>query len=979
MKNNPPPTTRSRAIWLAPLLLLAVIALLFWRSFAPDYVHFSNDGPLGQQMVNWQQLPAAITGMWDDLNETGANVGAYTPSIRALIFWFLGPIGYSKFYAPISLFILGLGAWAFFRALKLSPLAATLGALAAVLSSTFFSGACWGIASMEIAIGLNFLALALIMANENENSRVIRWTRLALAGLCVGVNVIEAADVGALCSLLISGFILYKSLVESGGNFLTKTARAIGRIMVVAVFAGFIAFQAIFALIGSSITGVAGTGQDEVSKAANWDFATQWSLPKKETLGLIVPGLFGYKMDTPKDMTPALQDAYRGGIYWGGVGRSPETDRFLDKIFHPGDEVKISINTPDHPNQSFTSNVAADGNITVPVLGQIQVAGLSGLKLKEKIEDSARDGIQASVEVPGGLMRFTGGGGYCGVLVFLIAAWTAAQSFRRQKSPFLEPQKKVIWFWLFVLAISLPLAWGRFAPGSHSSNDFLFYALLYKLPYFSTIRNPIKFLVFLSWAEIILFAYGIHALSRQLGGTAPKSASLLTQLENWWKRASLFDRRWLFACGSLLGASVLGWLIFSWQQPAFVEYLQKVGFPDEAMARGIGSFSLSQVTWFLALLAAAIAVLTLVIAGYFSGARARFGIGLLGALLIFDLSRANLPYIIHWDYKQKYEVGTLNPIVEFLRDKPYEHRVASLPFEPQQQLRGYDNAFGGSGIYRIEWMQHHFPYYNIQCLDLIQMPRMAEDLKTYLEALSPHGSQASVPLFARRWQLSNTRYLLGAAGYLEVLNQQLDPVKHRFKIAQRFDLIPKPGVAQVSHLEELTAAASPDGDLALFDFTGALPRAKLYCNWQVSTNDPANLKTLADLDFDPAKTVLISTPQKDLPAVATNENSGTVEFSSYAPKKIIFDVNAAAPSVLLLNDKYDPHWRVTVDKKPAALLRCNFLMRGVQVPPGRHTVEFDYSLPSKPMYVTLAGFATGLCLWGFLLFSTRRTKSNPAG
>ncbi|MEI9866642.1 MAG: hypothetical protein WDN00_19235 [Limisphaerales bacterium] len=99
---------------------------------------------------------------------------------------------------------------------------------------------------------------------------------------------------------------------------------------------------------------------------------------------------------------------------------------------------------------------------------------------------------------------------------------------------------------------------------------------------------------------------------------------------------------------------------------------------------------------------------------------------------MLDLGRANLPYIIHWDYKQKYEVGSLNPIEEFLRNKPYEHRVAGLPFRAPQGLELMDQ------VYRIEWMQQHFPYYNIQCLDIIQMPRMPEDLKSYLTALSPH-------------------------------------------------------------------------------------------------------------------------------------------------------------------------------------------------------------------------------------------------
>jgi hypothetical protein len=198
----------------------------------------------------------------------------------------------------------------------------------------------------------------------------------------------------------------------------------------------------------------------------------------------------------------------------------------------------------------------------------------------------------------------------------------------------------------------------------------------------------------------------------------------------------------------------------------------------------------------------------------------------------------------------------------------------------------------------------------------------------------------------------------------------MDPMQKSFRIIQRFEIEPKPGILQATRLEELTAVPNENGRYALFEFTGALPRAKLYSNWLVNTNNQANLTMLTELNFDPAKTVLISTPQKSLPAVATNENSGTVELKSYASKKIVFTVNATGPSVLLLNDKYDPNWRVTVDGKPAELLCCNFLMRGVQVPPGQHTVEFDFSQPSKPLYVTLLAMSIGVLLAGFLLLKS---------
>ena len=848
-----------------------------------------------------------------------------------------------------------------------------LGALAAALNSTFFATACWGVAGQLDAFSMDFLALALVVSNNETTPALKRWIRVALAGLLVGINVMEAADIGAIFSLFVAAFVLFKAVADESGPVPIKLARGVGRVAVVAIFAGFMATQVVVSLVSTSIQGIAGTGQDTETKAVHWDFATQWSMPKKETLGLFVPGLFGYKMDTPNNMMPAFQDAYKDGCNWGGVGRDPVIDRYFDKIFQPGDTVKI--NFADDPSQNVALTVGQDGNVNLPLLGQTKLAGISGSKLLRTINPAySSRGIKAYVESPGGTMRFTGGGSYCGILVALAAFWAIAQSLRRQNSIFPDAQKKFIWFWAVVLFVSLLFAYGRFAP---------FYALLYKLPYFSTIRNPTKFLHVFSWAMVILFAYGIHGLSRlYLQSAVGKTASPSPQLGNWWTKVRGFDRKWTFACAATLGVSLLGWFIYASETPSLVRYLQTVGYGDQDMAKEIAAFSVGQVGWFVLLFALAAGLFILVIAGFFSGKLAKLGGFLLGLLLVLDLSRANLPYITHWDYKQKYEVGSLNPIVDFLRDKPYEHRVAyGLP--PPLSTPLQFELF--SEIYRIEWAQHHFLYYNIQSLDVIQMPRMPVDLQA-LEDTFRIGIKQDIsgqwviapetfPRVTRLWELTNTRYLLGPADLLDLFNGQFDPDQRRFRIVHRFDIVPKSGIVQPTRLEELTAVPSDNGAYALFDFTGALPRAKLFSNWQVNTNDAATLKTLADKDFDPQQTVLVSTPLPVSPAGATNENSGSVEFKSYKSKDIVFDAKATTATVLLLNDKYDPNWRVTVDGKPAELLRCNFIMRGVYLTPGAHTVEFQFTMPNKPLYVTLAAIATGICLLGLLIFLQRRERA----
>ncbi|MEI8044898.1 MAG: hypothetical protein WCL11_26035, partial [Verrucomicrobiota bacterium] len=213
---------------------------------------------------------------------------------------------------------------------------------------------------------------------------------------------------------------------------------------------------------------------------------------------------------------------------------------------------------------------------------------------------------------------------------------------------------------------------------------------------------------------------------------------------------------------------------------------------------------------------------------------------------------------------------------------------------------------------------------------------------------------------SRRWQLTNTRYLLGAAGLLNAV-KLLDPEQQRFKPILTFEYYKDRADGPI------LTRTNANGPFAIFEFTGALPRAKLYSNWQVSTNDAAALKELAAREFDPARTVLVAEhlPPSD-PAGATNVIDGTVEFVSYAPKHIVLKAQTAVPAVVLLNDKYDPNWKVLVDGHPAPLLRCNFIMRGVALTPGSHTVEFHLRSPHETLYVSLAGVALGLGLCGFL-------------
>lgn len=702
----------------------------------------------------------------------------------------------------------------------------------------------------------------------------------------------EAADVGALMSIAVAAFALYWSWSEPK-PLAARVGLSALRLGCLVVFAAVIAAHSLSSLISTQIQGVAGAQQDTRTKEERWDWATQWSLPKREALGLIVPGLFGYRMDTPD-----------GGNYWGAMGRDAAWDQYF-------------------------------------------ASGKQG-------------------PAPRGFIRYGGAAPYPGILVLLIAAWAAAQSFRKD-SVFSPANRRQLWFWTAVVAISLPLAFGRYAS---------FYRLLYALPYFSTIRNPTKFLYPMNWAIVVLFAYGIHGLwKRYLESPETALGGVADTVKAWWARVRGFDRRWTLGLIGWLALSALGWLVYASSKASLTSYLEEVNF-DSSMSGQIADYSVRQAGIYLLFLAAAAGLLVLVISGCFRGARARWGAGLLGLFLVLDLGRANQPFIVVWDYQQKYAT---NPVVDFLREQPYEHRVAILPEWLTGALK-LPPQFGLlDQLYRIEWAQHLFLYYNIQSLDIVQMSRMPEDLAAFETALQPR-DLADIPrLLPRKWELTNTRYLLGPADLLDFLNRQMDPGRSRFRIAERFQLVNKPGVATPTKLEELTAVPATNGMFAVFEFTGALPRARLYTHWQSATNGSGELETLTSGEFHPDQTVLVEGAMPFPPASgATNAAPGTVEFVSYAPKRIVLKAEARSNAVLLLNDRWAADWKVFVDGRPERLLRANYLMRGVALSAGAHQVEFRFEPPIQTFYVSLAACGAGVLLCGALLITRRQEGESDA-
>jgi hypothetical protein len=912
--------------WILLGLLGGILLALFYRSLDPHQVLFANDGPLGFLMAENNRMPGRFAGTWRDLVWLGGEGAAASPNITMVLLTLLSPVAYLKIYAPFTLLFLGFSAWLFFRQLNFNPMVCVLGGVAAGLNGHFFSIACWGIGNWNLSAGCTFLAMAALYAKSIPKF----WEKAVLAGLAVGMGVMEGYDVGAILSVYLGIFIIFRTFNDDV-PFGRRVVNVFVAQTLVVLFAAIIAFHTMKTLIETQVEGVAAMAQDAETKQARWHAATQWSLPKMETLQVLVPGFFGYRLNGN------INETNRSGSYWGLIGQDARVAEL------GSDDATVRSNV--------IAGLGLPGNY------------LAALKTPDRF--SRTEGILAVTRKSGIYWRYSGSGECAGIMVSLLALFGLANFFRKDR-PYSKSERNAVGYWGLVAIFSLLAAWGRFG---------FVYQLLYKLPYFSTIRNPIKFMHPFHIALIILAAYGMEVLYRRYLRGADRSDSnmLLHHLQLWWAKVTGFDRRWTIFMMILGGVAVAGAALLWDNKGALIRYLEEQNFSGN-LAKGMSAFCLQRVGTFLVFLIGGLIAIAAIISGAWTGSRNKWAWGTLGVLIIFDLARADIPWIHYFDYAEKYE---LNPVVDFLRDKPWEHRVIGK-LEPRGPGSGIQPGFGSLYFF---WLQNDFPYHNIQALDFSQASHMPDIDRLYLKAFELKGANiesTDLRPAVRLWELTNTRFLLGSANAVDYLNQRADPVHHAFRLQKHFSVVTKPGIQTPSDIGDYTAITGPKGQFAIIENTRALPRAKLYSNWRTPPNEAAALEILASPDFEPWDTVLLSTnvavPQ---PSSAPGADPGTVVITDYHPKYLRLEANAKTPAVLLLNDHTSPDWRVRIDGTLAPVLCCNYIMRGVYVTPGQHVVEFSFSPSLKSLYVSVSAIIIGILLAGYLIL-TRTPVPNAA-
>lgn len=126
----------------------------------------------------------------------------------------------------------------------------------------------------------------------------------------------------------------------------------------------------------------------------------------------------------------------------------------------------------------------------------------------------------------------------------------------------------------------------------------------------------------------------------------------------------------------------------------------------------------------------------------------------------------------------------------------------------------------------------------------------------------------------------------------------------------------------------------------IWQYNSFVPKVEFVSQYEIIANKNDHLKRLFEPGFDPTKSVVLF----ESPGIqSTMDGNGLASLSSYSPEKIIIDVNALNPGLVVVNDTYYPNWRALVDGAESTIYRANYTFRAISIGTGHHTIEMDFN------------------------------------
>jgi hypothetical protein len=119
------------------------------------------------------------------------------------------------------------------------------------------------------------------------------------------------------------------------------------------------------------------------------------------------------------------------------------------------------------------------------------------------------------------------------------------------------------------------------------------------------------------------------------------------------------------------------------------------------------------------------------------------------------------------------------------------------------------------------------------------------------------------------------------------------------------------------------------------------------------------LKTKEEATYQKSKIV----KGKIIPFKTGKDSTSTIELTSYKPNHLKYVSNNSKNGFGVFSEMYyENGWIATIDGKDAEILNVNYVLRGLQIPAGKHTIEFKFEPQVVKTGSTIALISTLLML-----------------
>ena len=97
------------------------------------------------------------------------------------------------------------------------------------------------------------------------------------------------------------------------------------------------------------------------------------------------------------------------------------------------------------------------------------------------------------------------------------------------------------------------------------------------------------------------------------------------------------------------------------------------------------------------------------------------------------------------------------------------------------------------------------------------------------------------------------------------------------------------------------------------------------------------------------------------------DSLSTIRLTSYEPNQLVYETSSPQDGIVVFSEIYYPGWTATIDGKPADIARADYILRAMNVPAGKHTIEMRFDPQSLHITEGIAYGALALLLVGVII------------